>query len=209
MTTENLNSQHPTEDESAPRAANISMIELGEKLYQWRNYTVVPALMVLLLFANPTARTATVGTLLILLGAAIRIYTVAFMTDDPHDTAGSGELVTTGPFAIVRNPLYIGNMIITFGAIFYTGIVWLGFPTLCYFVFQYYCITKYEENSLLGKFGDEYQRYMDRVPAWIPLKTPIADDFPVPPSISAAFVAEKKSLAAIGMILFLLMLAAH
>ena len=103
----------------------------------------------------------------------------------------------------------MANMVITFGVIFYAGIIWLGLPLLLLFLFQYHCITKYEENSLLAKFGEEYQRYMDRVPAWIPLKAPIADDFPVPPSISAAFVDEKKSLAAVGVILFLLMLAAH
>jgi protein-S-isoprenylcysteine O-methyltransferase Ste14 len=187
----------------------MSLIELGEKMFQWRDYMIVPALMVLLLFAHPTARTATVGTLLILLGAVARIYAVAFMSDDGKDNVGVDYLVTTGPFAIVRNPLYIGNLIITLGVIFYAGVIWLGLPMLLFFLFQYHCITKYEENSLLAKFGDDYQRYMDRVPAWIPLKAPIADDFPVPPSISAAFVAEKKSLAAICAILFLLMLAAR
>jgi protein-S-isoprenylcysteine O-methyltransferase Ste14 len=185
------------------------MIELGEKLYQWRHYTAIPALMVLLLFAGPSARSATVGTLLIVLGAVIRVYTVAFTGAENKDTIMMDELVTTGPFTLVRNPLYIGNMMITFGVICYAGIIWLGIPTLAFFLFQYYCVTKYEENALLAKFGDEYQRYMDRVPAWIPLKTPIAEDFPVPPSISAAFVAERKALATVGIILFLLMLAAH
>lgn len=209
MTNDNLPSHHTSEDDSAQRIGNMSLIELGEKMFQWRDYMIVPALMVLLLFAHPTARTATVGTLLILLGAVARIYAVAFMSDDGKDNVGVDYLVTTGPFAIVRNPLYIGNLIITLGVIFYAGVIWLGLPMLLFFLFQYHCITKYEENSLLAKFGDDYQRYMDRVPAWIPLKAPIADDFPVPPSISAAFVAEKKSLAAIGAILFLLMLAAR
>jgi protein-S-isoprenylcysteine O-methyltransferase Ste14 len=209
MTNDNLPSHHTSEDDSAQRIGNMSLIELGEKMFQWRDYMIVPALMVLLLFAHPTARTATVGTLLILLGAVARIYAVAFMSDDGKDNVGVDYLVTTGPFAIVRNPLYIGNLIITLGVIFYAGVIWLGLPMLLFFLFQYHCITKYEENSLLAKFGDDYQRYMDRVPAWIPLKAPIADDFPVPPSISAAFVAEKKSLAAICAILFLLMLAAR
>ena len=110
---------------------------------------------------------------------------------------------------MIRNPLYVANRVITFGVIFYAGVVWLGLPLLLFFLFQYHCITKYEENSLLAKFVEEYQRYMDRVPPWIPLKAPIADDFPVSSGISAAFVAEKKSIAAVAVILFLLMLAAH
>ena len=209
MNHENVPSHHSSEDDSTQRISNLSLIELGEKLFLWRDYTAIPALMVLLLFANPSARSATVGTFLILIGTCARVYTVAFMSDESRDTVGSDYLVSTGPFAIIRNPLYLANLIITFGVIFYAGIVWLGLPLLMFFLFQYHCIIKYEENSLLAKFGDEYQRYMDRVPAWLPLKAPIADDFPVPPSISAAFVAEKKSLAAVGVILFLLMLAAH
>lgn len=209
MNDDNLPTQHTSEDDSAQRIGNMSLIELGEKMFQWRDYTAIPALMVLLLFANPTARSATIGTLMILMGAVARIYTVAFMGEDSKDNVGHDYLVTTGPFAIIRNPLYVANLIITLGVIFYSGVVVLGIILLAFFVFQYHCITKYEENSLLAKFGDEYQRYMDRVPAWIPLKAPIADDFPVPPSISSAFVAEKKSLAVVGVILFLLMLAAR
>jgi protein-S-isoprenylcysteine O-methyltransferase Ste14 len=208
MHDEHLQSQSP-EDDQTPRVGSFSMIELGEKLYQWRHYTAVPALMLLLLFAHPTARSATIGTLLILLGTVIRVYTVAFTGTENKDVVAMDELVTTGPFALVRNPLYIGNMMITFGVICYAGIITLGLMLLALFAFQYYCVTKYEENTLLAKFGDEYQRYMDRVPAWIPLKTPLAEDFPVPPSISAAFVAERKALAIIGIILFLLILAAH
>lgn len=209
MTNDNLPSQHTSEDDSAPHIGNMSLIEMGEKLFQWRHYTIVPALMLLLLFAHPSARTATVGTLLILVGTAVRIYSVAFMGDDAKDNVGMDYLITTGPFAIIRNPLYIGNLVITFGVIFYAGVVWLGLPLFIFFLFQYHCITKYEENSLLAKFGDEYQRYMDRVPAWVPLKVPVAEDFPVPTSISAAFVAEKNALATVGAIIFLLMLAAH
>jgi protein-S-isoprenylcysteine O-methyltransferase Ste14 len=208
MTQDNFQSQHP-EDDSSVRVGNLSMIELGEKLYLWRHYTSIPALMILLFFAHPSARSATVGTLLILLGAAARLYTVAFMGDESRTTGALEDMVTTGPFALIRNPLYVANLTITFGVVFYCGVISLGFLALSFFFFQYYCISKYEENTLLAKFGEEYQRYMDRVPGWAPLKVPIAEDFPVPPSISSAFEAEKHSLAAVGAIIFLLMLAAH
>jgi len=196
-------------EDSSQRLGNMSLTEIGEHLFHWRDYSAIPAMFLLLLNANPTARSATVGTILIGIGAAARVYTVAFMGSAPKDNLGSDHLITTGPFALIRNPLYLANMFITVGVVWYGGVIWLGLPMLLFFAFQYHCITKYEESSLLAKFGDEYQRYMDRVPPWIPLKTPIADDFPVPPSLSAAFIAEKKALAAISAILFLLMLAAH
>lgn len=209
MTNERIKTATTTDDEANQRLGNMSLIEVGERLFHWRDYAAVPAFMLLLLFAHPTARTATIGTLLILLGAVARVYAAAFMGEASQDNVGVDYLVTTGPFALIRNPLYLSNIVITMGVIFYAGVIWLGLPLLVFFLFQYHCITKYEENALLAKFGDEYQRYMDRVPAWIPLKAPIADDFPVPPSISAAFVSEKRSMAAVAVILFLLMLAAH
>ena len=209
MSKDRLKSNMDGDDDSNQRLGNMSLTELGERLFYWRDYTAIPATLLLLLFANPSARTATVGTLLMVIGAAARVYTVAFMSGDVRDDVGSDHLVTTGPFALIRNPLYLANLIITCGVIFYAGIIWLGAPLLIYFIFQYHCIAKYEENTLLAKFGDEYQRYMDRVPPWLPLKSPIADDFPVPPSLSAAFVAEKKAIAAVSIILFLLMLASH
>ncbi len=209
MDQNHIPSQQPSEDDSAQRIGNLSLLEIGENLFQWRNYTIIPAMMILLLFNSTTPRSATIGTLLIVLGMIARIYTVAFMSDDTQDSPGSDQLITSGPFALVRNPLYISNILITLGVVFYSGVVILGTLILGFFVFQYHCITKYEESSLLAKFGDEYQRYMDRVPAWVPLKVPIADDFPVPPSISAAVVAEKRSIAMVGVILFLLMLAAR
>lgn len=209
MDQDHLPSHQPSEDDSAQRIGNMSLLEIGENLFQWRNYTIIPAMMILLLFSATTPRSATIGTILIMLGTFSRIYTVAFMADDSPDTVGSDQLITSGPFALVRNPLYISNLIITLGVVFYSGVVILGTIVLAFFIFQYHCIAKYEESSLLAKFGDEYQRYMDRVPAWLPLKVPISDDFPVPPSFSAAVVAEKRSISAITIILFLLMLAAR
>jgi protein-S-isoprenylcysteine O-methyltransferase Ste14 len=208
---DNDHTSHPnaSDDDAKHHFSPISSIELGEKLFQWGSYTAVPALMILLLFAHPSARSATVGTLLIILGAVSRVYASAFMTKESQDSVGSDYLIATGPFALIRNPLYLANMIITFGVIFYARVTWLGLPMLILFLFQYYCITKYEEKTLLAKFGDEYQRYMERVPAWIPLNMPVVDDFPIPPDIGAALKSEKTALAAISCVLFLLMLAAH
>ena len=203
-----IDNSHDTScDDEGHRVSNISSVELGEKLFHWGAYTAVPALMLQLIFSNPTARSATVGTLLIICGAMMRVYTSAFMTAEAQDSVGSDYLITTGPFALIRNPHYLANLVITFGAIFYAKSIFIGFPLAGFFLVQYYCITKYEEKTLLAKFGDEYQRYMERVPAWIPLNMPVIEDFPNPPNISAAFRTEKKSLVGIACILFLLMLA--
>lgn len=201
------NTPNSAYDDDDHRLSNVSSVELGEKLFHWGSYTTIPALMLLLVFASPTARSATVGTLMIVAGAGFRLYTCAFMSEDLQDSVGSDYLITTGPFALIRNPLYLANLVVIFGSIFYAKVVILGLPMIGFFLIQYYCITKYEEKTLLAKFGDDYQRYMERVPAWIPLNMPVADDITMPPNIAAAFRSEKKSLTAIACVLFLLMLA--
>ena len=198
------------DDESQRRISEMSLVEIGEKLFQWRDYIAIPILMVILLAANASARTATVGTLLILIGQAIRLYTVSFLGAEGAARDGQTEqIISHGPFAIVRNPLYVGNLTIILGVLIYAGAPILGFLALVYFLFQYHCIVKYEESLLLAKFGDEYVRYMERVPAWIPAKMPVQEDFPVPPSFMTAIRAEQKSMITIGVVLFLLMLAAR
>jgi protein-S-isoprenylcysteine O-methyltransferase Ste14 len=201
---------HLQDDESQRRISEMSLVEIGEKLFQWRDYIAIPILMLVLLASHAGARTATVGTLLILLGQGIRIYTVAFLGKEGDERDGRTDAVIThGPFAIVRNPLYIGNLTIILGVLIYAAAPIIGFLSLVYFLFQYHCIVKYEESLLLAKFGDEYQRYIERVPAWIPLKVPVYEDFPIPPSFMTALRAEKKAIATMGIILFLLMLAAR
>ena len=199
---------HLQEDESTRRISDMSLVELGEKLFQWRDYTAIPIFMFILLIASPSARTATIGTLLILAGEGIRVYTVGFLGQTANERDAQSEFVIShGPYALIRNPLYVGNMVVILGVLIYAGTPIVGLLALVFFGFQYHCVVKYEESFMLAKFGEEYQRYMERVPAWIPIKVPMVEDFPVPPSITAAIKMERKSITVMGIILFLLMLA--
>ena len=39
---------HLQEDESTRRISDMSLVELGEKLFQWRDYTAIPIFMFIL-----------------------------------------------------------------------------------------------------------------------------------------------------------------
>lgn len=201
---------HLQDDESQRRISDMSLVEIGEKLFQWRDYIAIPILMVVLLAAHSSARTATVGTLLMIIGQTIRVYTVSFLGAEGATRDGqTNGIISHGPFALIRNPLYLGSLTIVLGVLIYAGAPIIGFIALVYFLFQYHCIAKYEETLLLAKFGDEYQRYLERVPAWIPDKLPVLEDFPVPPSFMLALRSERRSILTLGVVLFLLMLAAN
>lgn len=84
-----------------------------------------------------------------------------------YDAQRAGELATTGPYAKVRHPQYIGFVLIMFGFLLQwpTLITLIMFPIL---VFMYARLAKSEERDTLAQFGDAYRRYMDEVPAFIP-----------------------------------------
>ncbi len=78
-----------------------------------------------------------------------------------------GELVKDGPYAYVRHPQYAGLFIIMIGMLIQwpTIITALMFPVL---VFVYYRLSKREESEMVKLFGDEYRRYMEKIPMFIP-----------------------------------------
>jgi protein-S-isoprenylcysteine O-methyltransferase Ste14 len=81
-------------------------------------------------------------------------------------------LTTTGPYAYVRNPLYVGNFLIGIGCTLYLQQPWLLplYPLL--FWAQYGIIVPLEEEFLAGKFGEEYERYRAGVRRYWPRLTP-------------------------------------
>lgn len=77
------------------------------------------------------------------------------------------QLATTGPYARVRHPQYDAFVLIMFGFLLQwpTILTALMFPTL---VWMYVRLARQEEREALAEFGDEYQRYLDATPGFIP-----------------------------------------
>lgn len=77
------------------------------------------------------------------------------------------RLVTTGIYGYVRHPQYLGFMLITLGM----NILWVTISTLILWpilVFVYYRLAKQEDKEVQKRFGEEYQRYKQDVPMFIP-----------------------------------------
>lgn len=108
-------------------------------------------------------------------GQALRFYVLGWV---PEGTSGqdlslkASTLNTTGPYAFVRNPLYLGNLGIVLGLCciahhFIVYAVVLGF-----FFGEYFFIIRAEERFLRAKFSDAFEEFVQRVPRWIPRFTP-------------------------------------
>lgn len=77
------------------------------------------------------------------------------------------SLATTGLYARVRHPQYIGFVLIMLGFLFqWPTLLTLGmFPIL---LFMYYRLAIREEQDMITQFGDEYQQYKARTPGFFP-----------------------------------------
>ncbi len=196
------------QDNESHTADKSPYVDIGEKIFKLRDYTPIPLIILLLIFAKPTVVTATFGLLIVMLGELLRIYAVGFIgsISRTRKNRTGGNLISSGPFGYVRNPLYVGNFFISFGLAVFAGNLFIMLLTALLFGIQYFFIVKYEESLLTKTFGDEYRQYCEKVPAWFPRRGIKVDELEWPDTLSPALRSEKKTLMAIaGVLLFLLL----
>lgn len=118
-----------------------------------------------------------VATGLCLAGLVLRSWASAHCY---YGRAREKRLARTGPYALVRNPLYLGNLFIIAGATFASELVWM-LPISVIWAWGVYSVVcaSYEERKLLRWYGEEYRRYRSAVPAWIPVNAGVASFSPV------------------------------
>lgn len=113
-----------------------------------------------------------VSLLLVFAGLALRAYTVC---TTPKGTSGrntakqvADHLNTKGIYSVVRHPLYLANYLIWAGLLVYTMNIF-AFVTVSLVYWIYYeRIMMAEEAFLRSKYGDEFEEWASRVPAFLP-----------------------------------------
>ncbi|MCE5324546.1 isoprenylcysteine carboxylmethyltransferase family protein [bacterium] len=118
------------------------------------------ASIIILLVAKPTPKSFLIGLPFVIVGEAIRIWASGYLSK-------LKSLITAGPFAICRNPLYIGSFLISLGYFIMCNqpIVWIAGPIL-FWLFHGGAIS-YEERLLANLFGDEFNEYCKTIPRLI------------------------------------------
>jgi protein-S-isoprenylcysteine O-methyltransferase Ste14 len=86
----------------------------------------------------------------------------------PVPTDPPKELVVTGFYRYVRNPIYVGVVLIFLGHFLWFGYWALLLYTVLSFIGVHLFILLYEEPTLKKKFGGAYEEYLRQVPRWIP-----------------------------------------
>ena len=188
------------------------MSNIATKIFKYRSYTPIPFVILMLVFENATVTSLIVGFFIALIGELIRFWGVSWAGSETRTTGGVGGtyLVISGPFAHVRNPLYVGNILMYLGL----GIMSLAlFPYLqiiaiLFFIVQYDFIVKEEESFLAKKFGSDYQKFLQNVPRFFPRLSKYKDDsIPQPDyKISAGLKSEIRTLQAFSIVIVLIIL---
>lgn len=78
------------------------------------------------------------------------------------------KLTTTGPYSVVRNPIYIANTSILLGLTVLSELIWFVPVMLLWSMTVYGLVVRREEAHLLEKYGTLYEEYRRAVPRWVP-----------------------------------------
>jgi protein-S-isoprenylcysteine O-methyltransferase Ste14 len=112
--------------------------------------------------AKPTWASIGAGVLVACMGLIIRALASGQVKKDR-------ELTTTGPYAYVRNPLYLGSILLGIGFSIAARDIWVGVFLVAYFVVIYVPVIQGEQNYLRSTFPG-YTEYTQRVPSLLPRK---------------------------------------
>ena len=106
------------------------------------------------------------------LGAAIRIFASGWAalgtSGRVKAAAEAAELNTTGPYSLVRNPLYVGRIVNYTGMAMLSGSWGFTAVVLLLSILIYERVSIYEEEFLRGKFGQTHADWAKDVPALFP-----------------------------------------
>jgi protein-S-isoprenylcysteine O-methyltransferase Ste14 len=111
-------------------------------------------------FSAPSAASLAAGIPVSLAGLALRAWAAGHL-------AKNRELATNGPYAYVRNPLYIGTLLVAAGLVIAARNVLLAALFTAVFTLIYLPVIDLEEQHLRRLFP-EYEEYARRVPALWP-----------------------------------------
>ncbi len=112
-------------------------------------------------FARPDSGTVAIGLAIAVLGQLFRIYAAGFIHKNK-------QLASTGPYALVRHPLYLGNFLILFGFTLAAANLYVTIGVILFFLIWYPAAIAYEDSKLENIFGDEWRAWSKNIRAIIP-----------------------------------------
>lgn len=106
------------------------------------------------------------GYVLLLLGAGVRVWARGYEKN--------GQFVLDGPYRYVQNPDELGSLFMYLGAYAGVGVLWSWVvAAMGIFLLYFSLVSKSYEEKLKKRAGQNFPRYRQRVPRWIPSIYPL------------------------------------
>jgi hypothetical protein len=128
---------------------------------RWRVRAGYPVAVLFWIFARPSYRSIALGGIIAAFGLLIRGLAAGHLQKDR-------ELATSGPYAVTRNPLYLGSALLAAGFAIAGGSWADAAMVIAYFAVFYYAVMRNEEEYLRARFGGAFDEYAKRVPLFFP-----------------------------------------
>jgi protein-S-isoprenylcysteine O-methyltransferase Ste14 len=181
-----------------------------EIFFKYRSFTPIPLIIAALILADTTLFSFLGGMAVALLGEGCRLWSVRYAGSATRTTGevGADVLVTDGPYGHLRNPLYLGNFLLSFGILImaWPWMPWLMILFLLLFFVQYRAIISLEEEFLRKKFGAIYLEYEENVPSVLPRLRSWGRGERKPTSLKKALRTERNSLQSFSVVSLLILL---
>ena len=186
-------------------------MDIRNFFFKFRGFTPIPIGVMIIYFSRPANAYLPLGIALLLGGELIRIWAVSYAGGETRTrNVGASKLCSSGPYAFVRNPLYVGNMMMYVGIVFIAGAantLLMAATTALFFLIQYSLIISLEEETLNKLFRGNYIDYKKNVPAICPRLTPWNnDDNRTPERFGKTIKIEKRTLQNVSLVLFIIII---
>lgn len=126
------------------------------------------------------------GAILLIAGLIVLVQAFVRFVVEGHGTpapiAAPSRLVVGGAYRYVRNPMYVAILAIIVGQALLLGQLGLLLYAAAFWLIAAAFVRWYEEPTLAGRFGKDYEAYRRAVPAWLPRLRPWKPGEPDQPS---------------------------
>lgn len=166
MSEENNNETAPQPARYAQYSSDVGLERLVQRLRNKEFLRQFGGFVLMLFFtwtADPQAQWVPFAIVAVVLGALIRAWAAG--------TVFKNEiLATTGPYSMVRHPLYVGNILIFVGFTLLNNEPWAWLVTVSFLWFFYPPAINYEDAKLEKIFGQPWRDWRNQTPALVPAR---------------------------------------
>jgi protein-S-isoprenylcysteine O-methyltransferase Ste14 len=132
----------------------------------WRVIVVYCVFALLVVLSQPTPLSLLLGASCVVVGELVRVWAAGHLRKNE-------EVTTTGPYAYVKNPLYLGSLLIMVGFGVMSRVYWVLAVGVVVFLIYYAPYKKHRESDRLReRFGEAWTAYDVSVPDYIPRLSP-------------------------------------